>query len=257
MIDVLLDAFDEDVSIGGRLLSGALAYRLFLFMLPLAFLLIAMLGLVADAINSTPRRLGSDFGFLGLVTNDVARTSEEGSRVWVALVALGALFLATRTLYRSVVVVHALAWDHTAAGARWSGRALGLFALGLVLQIALSAAISTAYVRSFSGTLAESVAYAGLSACLWLGISLLLSHSTARWPALVPGSLLYGAGALAIHAFNASVLTYVHGSRSSTYGTLGSATAVLLSLYFVGRLVVVAAVLNATLAARRSVRARP
>ena len=57
---------------------------------------------------------------------------------------------------------------------------------------------------------------------------------------------------LLIDAFNVYVLAWVHGQRSNTYGTLGVSAAVLLSLFFIGRLVVGTAVLNATLVRRRA-----
>jgi uncharacterized BrkB/YihY/UPF0761 family membrane protein len=67
------------------------------------------------------------------------------------------------------------------------------------------------------------------------------------WKALIPGAVLFGVGAEVI----AVVTTYVVGpyasSRESVYGVLGLAAALLLILFFVSRLIVATAVLNATL----------
>ena len=54
-----------------------------------------------------------------------------------------------------------------------------------------------------------------------------------------------------LNSFNVYVTTWLVEDRADTYGALGVATALLFSLYLVGRVVVGSAVLNATLDARR------
>ena len=80
VLDAGLDVIERDSEVGGGILAGALAYRLFLFFLPLAFFLVSGLGLVADALGITPRGLGKDVGFVGLVTKEVSDTAKGGSR---------------------------------------------------------------------------------------------------------------------------------------------------------------------------------
>jgi membrane protein len=257
LLDLILDAVEEDADIGGGILAGALAYRLFLFLLPLGFLLVALLGLIADAAGSSPRTVGREIGLLGLVTQDVANTADGSSSVWVALSSIVVLSYMTRVLYRSVGIVHALAWDHSAASAKSGSRSLKLFAIGVASQVALGAAVSLLHAHTNVGTV---VAFAGLTIAVmgvWLGVSLLLPHSTAGWTGLLPGAVLYGIGILAVHAFNLYLLEVVHRSRSNTYGTLGTASTFLLSLFFIGRLIVASAVLNATVFERRNRRSAP
>jgi uncharacterized BrkB/YihY/UPF0761 family membrane protein len=86
---------------------------------------------------------------------------------------------------------------------------------------------------------------------IWLAISLQLPHAQARWTDLVPGSAVYAFGTLGVQVFNAYILGRLLESKSSTYGTLGAAAAVLLGLFLIGRVVVASAVLNATLFERR------
>ena len=81
-----------------------------------------------------------------------------------------------------------------------------------------------------------------------------LPHRDVRWPALIPGSLLFGAGLLAINVFNVYVTTRLVEDHSDTYGALGVAAALLFSLVLVGRLMVASAVLNALLDERRTPR---
>jgi uncharacterized BrkB/YihY/UPF0761 family membrane protein len=57
-----------------------------------------------------------------------------------------------------------------------------------------------------------------------------------------------GVGLLFVNVFNVYVTTRLVEGRADTYGALGIATALLLSLVIVGRLIVLSAELNAELA---------
>ena len=60
-----------------------------------------------------------------------------------------------------------------------------------------------------------------------------------------------GAGLLFVNVFNVYVTTRLVEDRANTYGALGIAAALLLSLVLVGRVIVVSAELNAALDDRR------
>jgi uncharacterized BrkB/YihY/UPF0761 family membrane protein len=55
---------------------------------------------------------------------------------------------------------------------------------------------------------------------------------------------------VAIYLFNALFIGWLIQERQDSYGALGAAAALLFSLYLTGRLIVAAAVLNATIARR-------
>jgi membrane protein len=250
-LDTGLQVIERDSDIGGGILAGALAYRLFLFFLPLAFLLVAALGLASRWFDVSPTEIGRDVGVVSLVTKEVATSAKSGSGWWVSLVALVALAYVTRVLYRAVAIVHALAWQRSAAAAKTT-RSLGVFALGIAAQLALTAATGPLRPPDGVANILLLVAYLVGIAAIWLVVAMRLPHGAADWPDLLPGAALYAVGLLLIHVFNVYVLERLHESRSSTYGTLGAAAAVLLGLFFIGRLVVASAVLNATLFERRS-----
>jgi membrane protein len=247
LLDTALDVIERDSNVGGGILAGALAYRLFLFFLPLAFFLVSALGLVADAFGVTPRTVGEDLGFVGLVTKEVTDSARSGSGVWVALGSIVVLAYVTRVLYRAVAIVHALAWEHSAASAKTASRSMKVFALGLAGQLTLAVGVGAVRAQTSIGGIVVLVVYAGGLCGIWLAMSFWLPHSSAAWTDLLPGSVLYGLGMLGVNAFNVYLLDNVRESRSSTYGTLGTAAAILLTLFFIGRLVVASAVLNATL----------
>ncbi len=85
------------------------------------------------------------------------------------------------------------------------------------------------------------------SAELWLVISLQVAHADARWTDLIPGSLFYAIGIVGVQVFNVLILGQMIQSKSTTYGALGVAAALLLGFFLMGRVIVLAAVLNATL----------
>lgn len=251
ILDAAVETVERDAEIGGGILAGALAYRLFLFFLPFAFMLVAVLGLVSDATGTTPREFSKDVGLVALVTNEVASTANEGYSVWVLLASLVVLAYATRVLYRAVSIVHALAWERSAAGTRAAWRPFRLFGLGLLVELTLAILLGAVRGHSFADDVVALVAFVGLTAANWLCISLLLPHSSARWPDLIPGAVLFGIGLLVVNTFNLYILGRLQEQRTSTYGTLGAAATVLLSLLLIGRLIVGSAVVNATLFQRR------
>ena len=69
---------------------------------------------------------------------------------------------------------------------------------------------------------------------------------------MIPGSLFYAVGFTGVVIFNILILGSLIHSKTSTYGTLGTAATLLLAFFFVGRVIVGAAVLNATLFERHS-----
>ena len=195
ILDASLEVIERDSQVGGGILAGALAYRLFLFFLPLGFFLIAVLGLVASWTGTKPVRVSKDIGIVNLVTNEVAETAQKGSGFWVALVSIVVLAYVTIVLHRAVAVVHALAWENSAVPAK-AGRSRKIFALGLVAQLVALGVLGGFRPES---ALAYTLSLAGLGlvlAAIWLGMSLRLPHAGAPWTALIPGAILYGVGLL-------------------------------------------------------------
>jgi uncharacterized BrkB/YihY/UPF0761 family membrane protein len=252
LLDATFETIERDSDIGGGILAGALAYRLFLFTLPLAFFLVSVLGLASDAAAESPKELAKSVGMLGLVTSQVASASKGSSGLWVALTSFVVLVYVTRVLLRAVSIVHALAWQRSGRAVKVPPRSLGVFAVGLAAMLAV--VVGAGAVRhegSIEGvlvTLASGIAFAGV----WLWISLALPHGSARWIELIPGSLFFGVGILCVQVFNVYILTRLLQDKASTYGALGTAAAVLLGLFFIGRVVVLSAAVNATLFERRT-----
>ena len=61
-VHVLLDTYDRDRRRAGGLLSGGVAFRLFVWALPFSLVLVASLGFLADSTGRTVESLGRDSG---------------------------------------------------------------------------------------------------------------------------------------------------------------------------------------------------
>jgi hypothetical protein len=137
LIDIAFTAIERDSEIGGGILAGALAYRLFLFALPLGFFLVSMLGVLADILNRNAHAIGKNLGLAGLVTQQMESAATSSSNSWVALGSLALLLFVSRDLYRGFAIVHALAWERSAATVHVSYRSLGVFDAAAAGQLTL------------------------------------------------------------------------------------------------------------------------
>jgi len=86
---------------------------------------------------------------------------------------------------------------------------------------------------------------------LWLWTSTRLPHRDAGWVDLLPGAMTVGIGAGILQIFAAYFLAPYALQKQGTYGALGLAAAVLLSLWALGRLLLGGAEINATLWERK------
>src|SRR6476620_4546496 len=79
-VDLGFRLLERDASIGGGLLAGALAYRLFVLLLPTALLFVSGLGLYADAADKSTSEAASEAGLHGLIASQVASASSSNAR---------------------------------------------------------------------------------------------------------------------------------------------------------------------------------
>jgi len=156
-IDVTFAAIERDVAIGGGILAGALAYRLFLYVLPLGFFLVSGLGLLADLLGVEPESIGSNIGLASIVTEQVADAAKSPSSWWVALTSFVILLFVTHILFRAVSVAYALASSRSAAAVRVSLHGFLIFFGALSAQLALVAVVGAVRERSAAaGVVASS-----------------------------------------------------------------------------------------------------
>jgi membrane protein len=174
--------------------------------------------------------------------------------LWALIpVALWATYTAGVGTVKVLRAIHALAWRQQVPKLRrgWLA-ATASFGFSVVL-VGLVAASQTLRERSEGAGIGFVVAEVAIFVALWWGASRALPHDPgAGWLALLPGAVLVGLGAWGLHVVSVYYLARRVASASELYGSLGVAAAILVWLYLIGRLVVAAAMLNATLWERRS-----
>ena len=252
-VDATFQMVDRDAELGGGIIAGALAYRLFIWLLPLALVLVGGLGIAADAAEETPEEAADSLGMGGLISQSIASAATGNGRWYALLIGIPILVYTTASVLRVLIVSHRLLWTDSRTRAQRATPVATLRLLVLLLAFPFAAALASA-IREWSpgvGILATPHTIVPFAA-LWVLISSYLPHRDASWQALVPGALLFGVGIEALNVFTAYVLTPWALNKQGTYGALGLAAALLLSLFLISRLIVAAAVLNATLWERRA-----
>ena len=252
--DVGWRTLQRDSSIGGSVLGAALAYRIFIWLLPFVLALILLLALVAGRSKGSIAELVDDAGLTGFIASSVAQAAER-TRGWAVVsalvVTLFVLLYQSSALLRSLRAVTALAWSLPVSRLPSPARSTLLFLLWLVgfVAVGFSAAPIRHALRFPVDVFVDLVVYAAGLPLLWLGLSwFLLPHRAKHWSELVPGALVVGLGVGAIGLFNSLVLFPWLVEREETYGVLGIAAGLLFGFFLIGRTMELAAALNATLA---------
>ena len=83
-VDALFEMVDHDSEVGGGIMAGALAYRLFIWLLPLALVAVAGLGYRGGGGVGAPGAALESVGLAGLVSSSVAGAANSSAR-WYAL----------------------------------------------------------------------------------------------------------------------------------------------------------------------------
>lgn len=254
LVDTVWTAGERDRRSVGGVLAGALAFRIFVYLLPLFLALLTVAGVVVGLDDGAPDRVGEGIGLSSYVIGSVATATEQAHRsLWVLLpLAAWAVYSAGGATARVLYAVHRLAWGLPAQRMRRKAAAAGVTFLVATGVLVLVGVVQWARAQSPGPGLGAALVSILPFAALWLGVSLLLPRDPrASWVALLPGSLLIGVGVWLIQLFSVYVLASRVDKASTLYGSLGVAAALLAWLYVLGRLIVAAAMLNATLWERR------
>jgi uncharacterized BrkB/YihY/UPF0761 family membrane protein len=252
IVDLGFEVMARDRRHLGALLSGAVAFRLFLWLLPFTLLLVGVLGGITAASGGAPGELSDDLGLQGLLA-DLVRDAAEQKGWWIAL--LIGLF---GTAYAGLGAVRALRVSHAAAWAIRPERMTRPLAATLWLFVVVVGALATSafctWMRERSGLLGSLLTIVGVGVVyflLWLRVSEVLPHREVPRRMLVPGAVLVALGAQCLHLITVYYLAGHAERATSVYGAIGVALTLLLWLFIISRLLVGGAVLNAELAARR------
>jgi uncharacterized BrkB/YihY/UPF0761 family membrane protein len=238
---------ERDRVLAGSLVAGAVAYRMFLVLVPFVVVLVALAGFFVDLSQVSAEKMVAKLGMLGLVASSVTATAEISttSRWTMLIIGLWILLLTSRSLARALRTAHALAWgmplEHWPGALQASLAVMGGMLFAVLLMLALSALSTTSIIVNIIGTLVTAVALL----IGWAWVSSVLPHRDVGWRGLLPGSTLL---AISMMLVNMAIVYFTWRAQhaSSFYGALGLSIVLLFWLYVLARVIIAAAVLNAS-----------
>jgi uncharacterized BrkB/YihY/UPF0761 family membrane protein len=251
-IDATFEVVDRDTEVAGGIIAGALAYRLFIWLLPAGLVFVGGLGAIAATTSDSPKGVATKLGMGGLVSSSLHSASESHSAWYALIVGFPILLFATRSVLRVLIGTHRLAWgDVRELAPKPTLLDAAKFLAVLIAYLVLAGVAAWARSRSFAAGLVATILVMISFAAVWLWTSSRLPHRDAALVDLVPGALLVGIGAGILQVLAAYLLGPYALQKQGTYGALGLAAALLLGLWALGRLLIGGAEINATLWERK------
>jgi uncharacterized BrkB/YihY/UPF0761 family membrane protein len=247
-IDALARAWEHDVEVGGGLLAGALAFRLFLFMVPLTLVGFTLLGAAATVLDSSAGEMADVAGVSGVLARGIFTTSAVTMNHQVLLLVFGtyALLRTARSVIGTIVSAHCVAWRVPKVAMKRLRPAL-LFIVFVTTVSIMSSHLAKLRAAAPAPGVVVTALWLLLPLAAWWWASSRLPHGDAPVWALLPGSLAFAVGMQALHVFTILYIVPSMDRKSQTYGAIGAALAGLAWAYFAGRLITATAVINAAL----------
>jgi membrane protein len=244
LVDIALSIYQRDKDAAGTVVSSAVAFRLFLFFVPMLLFVVGMVGLFSDLV--TPAVVDE-----ARITGNVAQQidgalDQKGSGRWIAALA-GLTGMATtgRTLAKALSQASCLAWQ-LPVSAKASIRTIGVV-VGLIVGVGLTSMLTNRLNDQF-GVGVAGLSYTALGAVytvvFWL-LYLFLPRSPSDRSALLPGALLVGATIASLQALSQLYLPSRFERASELYGTIGVTVVILGWFFIMGRVIVLAMTINA------------
>jgi uncharacterized BrkB/YihY/UPF0761 family membrane protein len=235
---------------GAGLLSGGIAYRFFLWLVPFGLAIAAIASFWVRISHASLENTAKSFGLGGVAAHSAASAVEDGSKARWYLLGAGLVLIAWAGIgsVRALRVASRLAWgidpDRMRHPLRSSATFTVLGVVGLAASMAASWARHNLAAVGLVITLADVLVYFVLAL---FAFGHLPRPDDTSWRVLWPGAVLVAIGVTAVHIFLAYYLAGKLERSPALYGTLGAATVVLLVLFLIARLIVSAMFLNATL----------
>jgi uncharacterized BrkB/YihY/UPF0761 family membrane protein len=244
-VDLGLRIYQRDREAAGGVVGAAVAFRLFLFFVPLLLVVVGLAGLLARWIDAD--EVNQQIGVTGGVAAQInTALSQQETSQWSALiVGLGGVALTGRSLSKVLTTASCLNWRlpvRTRAPIRVIGGVIGVIVgIGLVSTIVNR-------LRDDLGVAAAGVSYLAVFAVYglaWMAVSWVLPRATSDPGALLPGSALVGATIAGMQAVSQLYLPDRMGRASQLYGAIGATIVTLGWFFFAGRAIVLGMAINA------------
>ena len=250
-VDRAFEAAEHDVRSGGGILACALAFRIFLFLIPYVYIIVSSAGLAATASGTDPEKLARKAGIAGLAANTIKATTTGSTTTRVATfaVALFALLGASKATLKALRAVHALIWQIPLSKAKRPTLAAVIFIGVVSVTLGLVRLIAGLRDLSLPAGLLATFLFVLVPAVGWLIVSergLPHAEEAARSD-LWPGAILVGVGTQLLHILTVFWVVHLFESKSAAYGAIGTSVALLTWAYALGRLLTASAVVNASI----------
>jgi len=239
----------------GILMASAVAFRLFLWLMPLSLLLAGILAGTAGSSEAATRSLTNKAGITGAAGKEAVTALAEGNRSWWLAVLIGGLgtLWGAKTLLRCLWLVHAHAWQlavRRPAPAQVVGTVFVFVGAWAALFVISAAAPRLDHLIP-GGVLFAIVVEVAVTTAVWLAVSLRLPHVRTAWYDLLPGAAAFGVTFAVLHAVGRIYIPHRLEHSSQLYGVLGIAAVILTWLLIIGQVIVGAALTNAVWADHR------
>lgn len=245
-VQITYEAWDMDRQRGGPLLSGGLAYRFFIWLVPFALLIASIVTLVVETTERSVDDLARSVGVTGSMVGAIGEAAQAAgsSAWWLLFVGLVVSLWAARGLARAIVIVTRIAWA-LPPGAGRAGTKGGLATWGiLVTGLSLQFLRPVLFRGGVSGdVMAQIILFAFTLAVITFGTS--LAPHRGSWRNVVPGALVVAVGLRMMGIATAVYFAPELADKQSLYGGVGIAIVILLFLFLCCRLFVWGQFLNA------------
>jgi uncharacterized BrkB/YihY/UPF0761 family membrane protein len=240
-------AYKSDMRTGGSMIGSAIAFRLFLFFVPLLLLVVGLAGVVGTYVDTSS--ITSDAGITGGLAEQMSAALNQSGRAPWGVVVLGAFGIgwSGRSLNRVLDAASCAAWG-LPIGTKSSWKVIGLIA-GLVSAMGLVAVL----VNKVRVELGLGIAGISLGAALalyvvaWLIISRALPSGTDDPGAGLPGSVLVAVVLVSMHAISQFYLPEKFDKASQLYGAIGATIVTLGWFFFMGRAIALSLIVNSVI----------
>jgi membrane protein len=247
LVDLGMRIYHRDRQISGTVVGSAIAFRLFLFFVPLLLFIVGIAGFASHVVDADD--INEEAGLSGSLASqiDTALSQPTQTRWLAVLIGLFGIGTAGYSLSKVMVASSALGWqlpDRPKA----SPKVIGAF-VGLIAGIGLVALVINR-IRAELGLGVASVSFLAafcVYVVAWLVVSMVLPKATNDPGALLPGAAIVAVTLTGMQMVSQLLIPGRMSRASALYGTFG-ATIVTLGWFFIlGRAIVLGMVCNAVI----------
>jgi uncharacterized BrkB/YihY/UPF0761 family membrane protein len=249
-VRVAYDFVRRDQAFAGSLLAGGVSVKLFLWFLPFALSVVAIIGTLSESLDRPAEDLARDSGLAAVLGSLVADAVEVSTRARWYLIIFGIVLLlwAGLGVVRALALTSRLAWRMSEKPPiRKLYGSLGV--VGIVVGILF---VQWARNRLTGGAWYVDLFVLAVGIVVLAGMFVLMFTWLPRpdgvpWTAMMPGALLMTVGLLVIRLVTLVYFSRRLASADDLYGGLGLSVVFLAWLYIISRLLVASIALNATI----------